>query len=155
MAFTINGIGTTFYGQSDWHPDASFCTTEWFVVAYLPIFPTKSLRVARNLKADVNAVVYQSEGYYVLEALKTNWAQVMRTYAFAALYLLFVGTLAWLFFGKWSALDRSTLPAISLLMLFVLLLVVPFFGINLWRAKAFQRVLAASRSAQAHPSAGP
>ena len=45
MAYTLNGIGTTFYGQRDFQPDGSYLTTEWLVFLYVPLIPIRSLRV--------------------------------------------------------------------------------------------------------------
>lgn len=45
MAFSINGVGTTFYGSALKESDGSYVVTEWFVLAYIPIFPIESKRV--------------------------------------------------------------------------------------------------------------
>jgi hypothetical protein len=45
MAYTLNGIGTTFYGQRDFRADGTFITTEWLVLVYIPFIPFRSLRV--------------------------------------------------------------------------------------------------------------
>lgn len=44
--FTLNGFGTTFYGKRDFRADGSYITTEWIVLAYLPLIPIRSLRVS-------------------------------------------------------------------------------------------------------------
>lgn len=48
MAFSINGFGTTYYGERDLSRDGSFITTEWITAAYLPLLPLRSLRVSRS-----------------------------------------------------------------------------------------------------------
>ncbi len=78
MAFTFHGIGTKTYGERDYWPDGSFITTEWFVVAYLPISPSVSMRIsyARNSPY----AKYDSAGYYIYETKPVNRKQVFSTY---------------------------------------------------------------------------
>jgi hypothetical protein len=45
---TINGIGSMLIGRSDGRDDGSYCTTEWFVILFLPIFPVCRYRVIRH-----------------------------------------------------------------------------------------------------------
>jgi hypothetical protein len=45
MPFSVNGIGTTYYGKRDIHDNGSYITTEWFIFVYLPIVPIGSFRV--------------------------------------------------------------------------------------------------------------
>src|ERR1700739_1215446 len=42
-SFTLQGIGTTFYGQSDFRRDGTFITTEWLVFFFVPIIPIRSM----------------------------------------------------------------------------------------------------------------
>ncbi len=76
MAYTFNGIGTTFYGQCDWRPDGSFRTTRWFVVFWIPLFPLMSHRLRRNLRADKRGFFGYSTGYYLMENLPIDFNQV-------------------------------------------------------------------------------
>jgi hypothetical protein len=46
MAFVVHGIGTMLYGERDYWPDGSHITTEWFVLAWLPIIPLYSKRIS-------------------------------------------------------------------------------------------------------------
>ena len=46
MQFTFHGIGTAIYGERDYWPDGSFVTTEWAVLAWIPVFPTFSKRIS-------------------------------------------------------------------------------------------------------------
>ena len=39
MPFTLNGIGTTYYGAREWAEDGSCVTTLFFVVFAVPIIP--------------------------------------------------------------------------------------------------------------------
>ncbi|MCS7304748.1 MAG: hypothetical protein NZ602_06550 [Thermoguttaceae bacterium] len=45
MPYSINGIGTTFYGHRDDEPDGSYVTTEWLIFLFIPILPIRSFRV--------------------------------------------------------------------------------------------------------------
>ena len=45
MPFSLNGIGTTYYGQRDLLEDGSYITTEWFIFIYIPVVPLASFRV--------------------------------------------------------------------------------------------------------------
>src|SRR5262245_20240386 len=46
MPYTLNGIGTRFYGKRDLRPDGSYITTEWVTFAYVPLVPFRSFRVS-------------------------------------------------------------------------------------------------------------
>ena len=90
MPGSFNGIGTTYYGETDWNADGSYQTTEWFILAYVPVIPVRSLRLRRNTKGDSTVPMFYSRtGYFVLEELPLSWSQVLRT------YLFMVGYLAW------------------------------------------------------------
>jgi hypothetical protein len=88
MALAINGFGTAFHGERDFRPDGSFITTEWIIVACLPVVPLRSLRVIRNPRADQAMVVYTSEGFLVLEKTGVNIRQVIFTWGFVLLCAL-------------------------------------------------------------------
>jgi len=78
MAFTFNGIGTTYYGKRDKGPDGSYITTEWFVFVYLPILPLRSLHVLQNGN-DTNYIFYSSQGFYA-RAVQLNKKQILNIY---------------------------------------------------------------------------
>jgi hypothetical protein len=44
MAFTLNGVGTTFYGHR-FLPDGTYSTTEWFILIGIPLFPLRTIQV--------------------------------------------------------------------------------------------------------------
>jgi hypothetical protein len=90
MAFTFQGIGTTFYGQRDFRADGSFITTEWFVFVFVPIIPFRSLRV--RYQGTSGAVFYSKKSYLVCEKTFPNWKQVLCVYSFA------IFTVAWIVF---------------------------------------------------------
>lgn len=45
MTFSVNGIGTTFYGKAQEGSDGSYVVTEWIVMFFIPILPLGSKRV--------------------------------------------------------------------------------------------------------------
>ena len=83
MAFTFNGIGTTFYGARDFALDGSYTTTEWFVFVYVPIIPLRSLRI-RNVEGGKNFVFFASEQYAVYSKGRPNLKQVLSIYGWCA-----------------------------------------------------------------------
>ena len=89
MPGSFNGIGTKYYGEADWNADGSYQTTEWFVLAYVPIIPLKSLRIRRNEKGDLTVpLVYSRTGYFILEQKPLSWSQAFRTYLFILAYIV-------------------------------------------------------------------
>ena len=78
MAFVFHGIGTTVYGERDYWPDGSFVTTEWFVVAWVPIFPIISKRISYTRNSDY--ATYDRSGYWVYEILPLARTQVLSVY---------------------------------------------------------------------------
>ncbi|MDR3352287.1 MAG: hypothetical protein LBO00_04615 [Zoogloeaceae bacterium] len=85
MANTINGIGTTFYGQAKFRRDGSFVTTKWFVLAFFPLFPMKSYRLRRIEDDENSSIPFLSKPpfYELLEELPADGAQVLRVWAYA------------------------------------------------------------------------
>ena len=72
---SINGFGTTFYGECDYQPDGSFVTTYWIILAFLPIIPLYSARIFYSESGLFNT-------QYQYEKLPVNWQQVVRIWAF-------------------------------------------------------------------------
>ncbi len=77
-----------------WHlpstaPDGSFVTTEWFVVAYVPVAPIISKRISYTRNSDY--ATYDSSGYFVYETLPLDRKQVVSVYGwFAAITAPFI-----------------------------------------------------------------
>lgn len=86
-AFSLNGIGTKFYGQRDFHADGSYITTQWLVFLYLPLIPLRSLRVVYDGPGDQHSFIGlgSSSRYAVYERSRPNRKQVLYTYAYIAL----------------------------------------------------------------------
>jgi hypothetical protein len=136
MAFTLNGFGTMFYGEGDRHPDGSFITTEWVAAAYVPLIPLRSYRVARNVAADVNAIVFHSHGYHVLEKLGIWWPQVIRIYGFLAFLVAWWGVGSWVCFTKFDIYADPR--AVWIVSIWFLLMLIPFFLIVWIRREAYR-----------------
>jgi hypothetical protein len=83
---TFHGIGTMTYGQRDYWPDGSFVTTEWIVVAWVPIAPLSSMRLART-NGGKPLARRNSEGYYVYEETAPNPRQVVSVYCWLACFI--------------------------------------------------------------------
>lgn len=87
MAFTIHGIGTICYGKREFWPDGSYVTTEWFVMAWIPLLPTSSKRVSL-LKTSDDAT-YDAGGYWVHSNDGPNGKQVLCVYGwFGSIFAL-------------------------------------------------------------------
>jgi hypothetical protein len=79
MSFVIHGIGTMVYGERDYWPDGSFVTTEWFVLAWVPIFPLCSKRI--SYKPDNPYARFDAAGgFYVYETLGVDRLQSFFVY---------------------------------------------------------------------------
>lgn len=87
MAYTLNGIGTTFYGQRDFREDCTYITTEWLAVFYFPIIPLRSLRVRYQGPGEHRWYLGfgSSDSYAVYEKRFPHWKQVLYTYSYVAL----------------------------------------------------------------------
>lgn len=92
MATSINGIGTTFYGQAGFELDGSFITTKWFIVAYLPIIPMGSLRV-RYAGSD-NGFFTSGTKYEVIMDYPLDIGQVLRTWAYVISFFVLIALLS-------------------------------------------------------------
>jgi len=85
MAYTFNGIGTTFYGKRDFRKDGTFVTTEWVSFIYFPLFPLRSFRVRYQGPAERRFPIGfgSAESYSVFEKTPPNPKQVLCVYAYA------------------------------------------------------------------------
>jgi len=90
MAASLNGFGTGYIGQRAFRSDGSYTTTEWIILAFLPVVPLRSHRLIRNPSQDRNLLVYMSHGYVVVETLPIDKRQVLSVYGFFLLYLLWI-----------------------------------------------------------------
>jgi hypothetical protein len=82
MPSSVNGFGTKYYGQREFHPDGSYITTKFFCLAFVPVIPLHSVRVIPDPK---NSWVPFSKNYYAI--LETRWPnplQVLSIYLWSA-----------------------------------------------------------------------
>jgi len=137
MAGSINGIGTTYYGQGDFHSDGSFITTKWVIFVFIPVVPTSSMRVQYRGRSGwfSNTTEYEVVGDVPLEAV-----QVLKTYLYVALL-----------FGMIALLDSTWPPAVKFLGFFAVVML-PF--VLRWMAKKNATAAPAPRArAASTPSA--
>lgn len=83
MAYSINGFGTTYYGQRAFECDGSFVTTKWVIAGTLPLLPLDSLRVKEGGRG------FARQQMFVVEELGVDWWQVLLTYAYVYLCVPF------------------------------------------------------------------
>lgn len=133
MPRTVNGVGTRFYGQCDWRRDASFQTTEWVVLMYVPVVPLKSLRVQQ----------VGGNRYRVFEELPLSLSQVLRTYAFAVAYLLVMPNVILVLANKMNFEADAPARTLFQLALLGLILAAPFMVVKLLRSHALRYARAA------------
>lgn len=94
MANSYNGIGTTYYGQSQFESDGSFVTTKWFVIGFFPLIPMSSARV-QYLGTTGIPFFSRTSTFEVLEQLPIAWLQVLRTWIYAvSIFVLTITVLA-------------------------------------------------------------
>jgi hypothetical protein len=99
MPFNYSGLGTKYYGKRDYLEDGSFVTTEWFVIAHIPIIPLGSFRVVPTGKSS-NLLVYRSTQYLV-KPVPMNWLQIRNVYITT---IVILGTIS----GAIVLLDRTS-----------------------------------------------
>jgi hypothetical protein len=137
MAYTINGIGTTFYGKRDFRADGSFLTTEWVSLLYFPLFPLRSLRV-RYLGQGERAFpigVGSSDNYAVYDKTPPNLKQVIYVYGYAVFAVGWVFLIMMLCIGTKDA-------SLALTLLFVGILVpipIPWIFRHFAKKRAYNR----------------
>ena len=71
------------YGERDYWPDGSFVTTEWFVVAWVPIIPIGSKRISYTRNSDY-ATYDAANRCYVYESMGANRKQAAFVYLWVA-----------------------------------------------------------------------
>jgi len=86
VAFTFRGIGTMQYGERDFRADGSYVVTEWFVVAYLPLFPLCSKRILPTGASTYHGL-RRIPTVGLLERTSPNVQQVICVYAWFAFTL--------------------------------------------------------------------
>jgi len=133
MPWSINGIGTRFYGEAQHRADSSYVTTEWFAIALVPVIPLRSFRVIRETSGDRFMIVAHSASYRILERLPLASSQVFKT------YLFFVICMAWWMAGVWAKrrfLDDWHPTYAQQWLILIFLAPVPFFILGLARSKS-------------------
>lgn len=103
MAWTLNGIGTTFYGKHKLG-DGTYIKTQWFVWGFIPVFPLKSFKILGEVSGGINFNLFGfgSDTSYSMQRVPLYWPQVIKTYL-AALGIVATGVFfyllaTWVFF---------------------------------------------------------
>lgn len=92
MAFTLNGIGTTYYGER-WLPEGGYITTEWIVLCFVPIIPLESVRV---IKEDPESIgVGLQTRSFTCQPAPLDVEMVLSMYAKMAAAIIFVIVANW------------------------------------------------------------
>lgn len=114
MPYTLNGIGTKYYGRREAGPDGSYVTTEWIVLIYLPLIPIGSFRVCPTGKS-TNAIVYNSQQFMV-KRVPFNWPQIRNIYGVTgAIAATLIGGFTLInYLENKDSRSASTLPAATL-----------------------------------------
>jgi len=91
---TFNGIGTKFYGSTDYGTDGSYVTTNWVVIFYLPIIPIESFRVLEE--GSTNYIIYDSQNYKAIK-IALHKRQILKTYCWTYGIIILIVTSALIF----------------------------------------------------------
>ncbi|SSY80689.1 hypothetical protein [Alysiella crassa] len=116
---TINGFGTTFYGECDYRTDGTYITTYWIVVAFIPIIPLYSARILYKTAAPLD-----NKPQYQYEKLPIHWQQVARIWSFTGVSVL--GYVAWAWYMEYINAN-DPIRASSLVAFAVTMLLLPYF----------------------------
>lgn len=96
QTFTVDGIGTKFFGQSPSPDSRGYISTKWLVVVFVPILPVRSFQIIEEYPGGQHKTRYSINP---LEEL--NWAQIKETMWKSRVgYIIF--TLLFISFGVWS-----------------------------------------------------
>ena len=79
MAYSINGFGTTYYGQRDFERDGSYVTTKWAIAGTLPLLPLGSIRVKPARRG------FARQEMSLVDDVGMDWLQVLWTYLYVYL----------------------------------------------------------------------
>jgi ABC-type spermidine/putrescine transport system permease subunit I len=95
---TVQGCGTTFYGQRDFRKDGSYITTEFFVIILIPIVPLRSLRVRDQgaTEPKIKIGFSSARNYAIYEKTWPNWKQVLCVYGYACFFISWVIFIAYM-----------------------------------------------------------
>ena len=90
MAWSLNGVGTMFYGKRDFLDDGTYLTTEWVTFFYIPIVPLKTLRVYYEGPTEPRFPLFITTAgrYQVLAKCRPHLKQVLFTYGFVLFVIM-------------------------------------------------------------------
>jgi hypothetical protein len=85
---SIHGTGSRFIGKSDFHGDASYLTTEWFCMLWIPLFPVCNYRVILLQERSSRF----EKSYTILEKHPVTIADLPKGYFQTVLFLLAIAS---------------------------------------------------------------
>lgn len=116
---SINGFGTTFYGECDYQSDGSYISTYWLILAFIPMIPLYSARILYSENAR-----FSTTRQYQYEKIPIHWQQVIRIWAFVG--TLVVGYLACVMWLEQASISEPI--RVSLLIAYpIIMLLLPSF----------------------------
>jgi len=120
-AFSIQGFGTVFYGKRDFRDDDTYVTTEWVVLATIPIIPIRSLRVRYQGPGEQSFPIGigSCDSYSVFETTRPNRRQVLFTYGFVCILIIWAIFVSWIFFAQkmFDIVGDTTAPYVFMLVI--------------------------------------
>lgn len=128
---SINGFGTTFYGECDYQPDGSYISTYWLILAFIPIIPLYSARILYSETAR-----FSTTRQYQYEKIPLHWQQVSRIWAFVG--TLVVGYLACVMYLDQLSISEPIRMTILIAYPIVMLLLPSFLRYQAKKQVAFQ-----------------
>jgi hypothetical protein len=99
MPYTLNGCGTSYYGNRYPAEDGSYVTTLWVTALWVPLLPLGSYRV-RPIGKGTNVVVYNSQNYQTVR-VPLCWPQVRNVYLCITPILALILYFGWPDIQKW------------------------------------------------------
>jgi hypothetical protein len=83
VAYSVNGFGTTYYGQRAFERDGSYITTKWAIAGTLPLVPLDSIRV-KEIRSG-----FSGRQKVIVDEMGIDWPQVLLTYVYVYLLVPF------------------------------------------------------------------
>jgi hypothetical protein len=88
MPRSINGTGTTWYGNALPYPDGSVVVTEWFTIFYAPLIPLGSKRV--RFVSDHSGWLTSNLAFYTVQPVPLYIPHILKVYGTWLAILLLV-----------------------------------------------------------------
>jgi len=90
----LNGSGSILIGRSDRADDGSYWTTEWFTLAWIPIFPVCRYRVIKHSEKSSVILGQSHTEYSILEKASPRGSDVVKVYSVTMVVLMVISLMA-------------------------------------------------------------